>query len=123
MCFEAGSGPIRSFGFKSNRSGASWSAADIEAHPLSADPPPNADLEVHPDCPGLARGILDARAERAACHVEPRRAPANDVGEPPAIPIPTASAVVDELVVEVARYCAELLFHAQFSAESTNDGP
>jgi hypothetical protein len=28
---------------------------------------------------------------------------------------------VDELVVELARYCAELLFHAQFSAEPAND--
>jgi len=89
---------------------------------LSGDATPGADLEVHPDCSGLARGVLDARAERAACHMEPR-APANDVGELPAISVPTASEDVDELIVELARYCAELLFHKPFSAESANDDP
>jgi hypothetical protein len=28
---------------------------------------------------------------------------------------------LDELIVELARYCAELLFHEQFSAEPAND--
>ena len=90
---------------------------------MSADRTPEVDLEVHPNCSGHARGVLDARAERAACHVEPRHAPANEVGELPAIPTPPASEDVYELVVELARYCAELLFHAQFPAESTHDDP
>jgi hypothetical protein len=37
------------------------------------------------------------------------------------VPTPVVGEDVDDLIVELARYCAEVLFLAQFSAEPAND--
>jgi hypothetical protein len=34
---------------------------------------------------------------------------------------PAGDEDVDELIVELARFCAELMFHEHFSAEPAND--
>ena len=75
----------------------------------------------------------DVERPRVSRHPEgrigPRAAPIGGTGGPPSpvrcadslVSGPAADEEVDELVVELARFCAELMFDGQFSAEPAND--
>jgi hypothetical protein len=74
----------------------------------------------------------DVELPRVATHAErrigPRAAPIEGHAGPPLSARPGDALVsgvldahVEELIVELARFCAELMFHEQFSAEPAND--
>ena len=53
--------------------------------------------------------------------IEPRRAASAERLNLAPAPSPTAHGAVDELIRELARYCAEFLYETQFSAKPAND--
>jgi hypothetical protein len=72
------------------------------------------------------RGEISRHEDRAhrtlaEPRVGPRRAPRDGGLQLPVTSSPTAQAEVDELIIELARYCAEVMFEARFSTKPAND--